>query len=63
LTDLYQLRIMQGYYKTGNADDITCLKILRPKPYGSTCSVMCRIERALDYGKNFSFTADDIAYP
>jgi hypothetical protein len=54
---------MQGYYKTGNADDITCLKILRPKPYGSTCSVMCRIERALDYGKNFSFTADDIAYP
>lgn len=63
LTDLYQLRMMQGYYKTGKADDITVFeRFYRINPYGSTYTIVAGVDRALDYLENLSFTADDIAY-
>lgn len=63
LTDLYQLRMMQGYYKTGKADDITVFeRFYRINPYGSAYTIVTGVDRALDYLENLSFTADDIAY-
>ena len=54
LTDLYELTMMQGYFKTENNRTVIFDAFHRKNP--------CDLEQVIDYIKNLHFTEDDIAY-
>jgi len=54
---------MQGYYKTGNADDITVFKDFTAKTLREHMLGHVPHRTCPRLWENFSFTADDIAYP
>lgn len=62
LTDLYELTMMQGYYKTGENDSVIFDVFYRKNPSGSGYAIACGLEQVIDYIKNLSFSYDDIDY-
>jgi nicotinate phosphoribosyltransferase len=63
LTDLYQLTMAYGYWKSGRADTIANFQLyFRKQPFGGGFSVACGLAPALEWIDNFSFDASDLEY-
>ena len=62
LTDLYELTMMQGYFKTGNDETVVFDVFYRDNPSGSGYAITCGLDQGIDYIKNLSFSYDDIDY-
>ena len=62
LTDLYELTMMQGYFKTGNDETVVFDVFYRNNPSGSGYAITCGLDQVIDYIKNLSFSYDDIDY-
>ncbi len=63
LTDLYQLTMAYGYWKSGNADKRANFQLyFRKQPFGGGFSVACGIEPALEWIEKFRFEPSDLEY-
>ena len=62
LTDLYELTMMQGYFKNNNKEHVIFDAFFRQNPSGSGYSIACGLEQVIDYIKNLKFSYDDIDY-
>lgn len=62
MTDLYELTMMQGYFKSGNQKKVVFDVFYRTNPSGSAYAVMAGLEQVIEYIKELSFSKDDIAY-
>jgi nicotinate phosphoribosyltransferase len=63
LTDLYQLTMAAGYWKSGHAEREAVFHLtFRRPPFGGGYAIAAGIAPALAYLKRFRFTADDVAY-
>ncbi|WP_130836190.1 nicotinate phosphoribosyltransferase [Lachnoclostridium sp. Marseille-P6806] len=63
LTDLYELTMMQGYFKH-NEENRTVIfdAFYRTNPCGGGYAVMCGVEQLIKYIKELHFSEQDIAY-
>ena len=63
LTDLYQLTMACGYWKSGVAEREAVFHLtFRRPPFGGAYAIAAGIAPALAYLRRFRFTADDVAY-
>lgn len=62
LTDLYEMTMMQGYFKTKNRDVVVFDAFYRSNPCGGGYAVCAGLEQVIDYIKNLHFSAEDISY-
>ena len=62
LTDLYELTMMQGYYKSNNHEVVVFDMFYRTNPCDGGYAVCAGLEQVIDYIKNLRFDEDDIAY-
>ena len=62
LTDLYELTMMQGYYKAGNDETVVFDAFFRQNPCGGGYAICCGLEQVISYIKNLNFTYEDIEY-
>lgn len=63
LTDLYELTMMQGYYKRKDKNvDVIFDAFYRMNPDGNGYSISCGLEQLIELIENFRFNEDDIAY-
>lgn len=63
LTDLYQLTMMQGYYKYGKTDKVSVFDLFfRENPFQAAFSVTAGLEQVIEYIKNLHFSYEDISY-
>lgn len=63
MTDLYQLTMMYGYYKTGMRDNIATFDMFyRSKDETTHYAIMAGLEQLMDYIDNLHFDDDAIAY-
>jgi nicotinate phosphoribosyltransferase len=62
-TDLYQLTMMQGYYKSGKADQkVTFDLFYRKNPYEGGYAVAAGLQQVIDYIKSIKFSPEDYRY-
>ncbi len=63
LTDLYELTMMQGYFKEKNANEIVVFDAFyRKNPCDNAYSICAGLEQVIEYIKNLHFKKDDIEY-
>ena len=62
LTDLYQLTMMSGYFKSGKTEDVAVFDLFFRRNNIITYSVAAGLEQAVDYIRNIRFSEGDIAY-
>lgn len=62
LTDLYELTMMQGYYKSGNKEIVVFDAFYRENPCGGGYAISCGLDQVIEYIKNLQFSTDDIRY-
>lgn len=62
LTDLYELTMMQGYFKSNSTETVVFDLFYRKNPSDSGYAIACGLEQAIDYIKNLNFSYEDIAY-
>lgn len=63
LTDLYQLTMAYGYWKTGRAGDEAVFNLFfRKAPFGGGYTVACGLAPVIDFIEGFRFQADDLQY-
>lgn len=62
LTDLYELTMMQGYFREQRKDVVVFDAFFRKIPCGNGYAVCAGLEQVIDYIKNLSFSYDDVAY-
>lgn len=63
LTDLYELTMMQGYFKNNEQNDIVIFDaFFRTNPCGGGYAISAGLEQVIDYIKNLHFTHEDISY-
>ncbi len=62
LTDLYELTMMQGYFKEKNNSVVVFDAFYRTNPCQNGFSVCAGLEQVIDYIKNLSFQYEDIEY-
>ena len=63
LTDLYELTMMQGYYKHADENKTVIFDaFFRTNPFGGGYSIMCGIEQLVKYVKELHFSDKDIEY-
>lgn len=62
LTDLYELTMMQGYFKTGNKDVAVFDAFYRTNPCGGGYSICAGLEQVIDYIENLHFDTEDVEY-
>lgn len=63
LTDLYQLTMAYGYWKSGVAERRAAFHMFfRTPPFGSGFAVACGLEGAIEHLREFHFAADDLSY-
>lgn len=62
LTDLYELTMMQGYFKSKKNNIVVFDAFYRNNPSGSAYAIACGLEQVIDYIKNLRFSYDDIEY-
>lgn len=53
LTDLYELTMMQGYFKTGNNRTVIFDAFHRNNPCGGGYAIACGLDQVIDYIKIF----------
>ena len=62
LTDLYQLTMMQGYYKSNIKKTVIFDMFYRKNPCDGGYAIACGLEQVIEYIKNLRFSYDDIEY-
>lgn len=62
LTDLYELTMMQGYFKTQNNSTVVFDAFYRKNPDDGAYAIACGLEQVIDYIKNLHFEKQDIEY-
>ena len=62
LTDLYELTMMQGYFKTGNNSTVIFDAFHRKNPCDGGYSISCGLDQVIDYINNLHFEEEDITY-
>ncbi|MDO5423260.1 MAG: nicotinate phosphoribosyltransferase [Eubacteriales bacterium] len=62
LTDLYELTMMQGYFKTQNTETVVFDAFYRRNPSDGGYAIAAGLEQLIDYIKNLHFSSEDIAY-
>jgi nicotinate phosphoribosyltransferase len=63
LTDLYQLTMAYGYWKSGTWTKEAVFHLhFRKPPFGSGFTVACGLEAVIDFVEHFRFNDDDLAY-
>ncbi len=62
LTDLYQLTMMNGYYKEGKCDEVVIFDVFFRQNELITYSLAAGLEQAVDYVLNLNFTNEDVEY-
>ncbi len=62
MTDLYELTMMQGYFK--NPSEQVCVfdAFYRTNPYDGGYAISCGLEQVIEYIKGLNFTYEDIEY-
>lgn len=63
LTDLYQLTMAYGYWKSGKADQNAVFNLFfRKNPFKGGFAIACGLEYIVDFLSNFKFSDDDLSY-
>lgn len=62
LTDLYELTMMQGYFKNNNHDVVVFDAFYRNNPCDGGYAICAGLAQVIDYIEQIHFDADDIAY-
>ena len=62
LTDLYELTMMQGYFKSHSQNRVVFDVFYRQNPCGGAYAIACGLDQAIDYIKNLHFEPEDIDY-
>ena len=62
LTDLYELTMMQGYFKAGTTETVVFDAFYRKNPCGNGYAIACGLDQVIDYIKNLHFDKEDIDY-
>ena len=62
LTDLYELTMMQGYFKNQSNETVVFDALYRKNPSGNGFAVAAGLEQVIDYIKNLTFDEKDIEY-
>ena len=63
LTDLYQLTMACGYWKSGHSEREAVFHLtFRRPPFGGAYAIAAGIAPAIDYLRRFRVTSDDLAY-
>ena len=62
LTDLYELTMMQGYFKSGTNEMVVFDAFYRNNPCGGGYAIACGLEQVIEYIKNLRFSYEDIDY-
>lgn len=62
MTDLYELTMMQGYFKTGNNSKVVFDAFYRVNPFDGGYAIACGLDQIIDYIKRLSFSYEDIEY-
>lgn len=62
LTDLYELTMMQGYFKEQSRDIVVFDAFYRKNPSGNGYAIAAGLEQVIQYVKNLSFSYEDIDY-
>ena len=63
LTDLYELTMMQGYFKNKDQNEIVIFDAFyRSNPCGGGYAISAGLEQVIDYIKNLHFEEEDITY-
>ena len=52
LTDLYELTMMQGYFKKNNNKKVIFDMFYRRNPFGGGYAICCGLEQAIEYVRN-----------
>ena len=60
MTDLYELTMMQGYFKENNNETVVFDVFYRNNPCGSGYAIAAGLEQIIDYIQNLQFTYHDI---
>ena len=63
LTDLYQLTMAYGYWKSGMAEQESVFHLFyRRNPFGGGYAVSAGLQSAIEFFEEFHFEADDITF-
>jgi len=62
LTDLYELTMMQGYFKNQSNETVVFDAFYRKNPSGNGYAIAAGLDQVIDYIKNLTFDAKDIEY-
>jgi nicotinate phosphoribosyltransferase len=63
LTDLYQITMAYGYWKTGKHEQKTVFHwFYRKNPFGGDYTVACGLQPAIDFVLNWQFSGEEVAY-
>ena len=62
LTDLYEITMMNGYFKTGRTEEVAVFDVFFRSNELITCSVAAGLEQVVDYLLNLRFMPDDVEY-
>lgn len=62
LTDLYELTMMQGYFKNQKNETVIFDAFYRTNPCGNGYSIAAGLEQVIDYIKGLHFASEDIEY-
>ena len=62
LTDLYELTMMQGYFKNPSNKTVVFDMFYRSNPCGGSFAIAAGLEQVIDYIEHLHFSAEDVAY-
>ena len=62
MTDLYQLTMMQGYFKNKSSEVVIFDAFYRTNPCGNGYAIAAGLDQVIDYIKNLRFSEEDVAY-
>lgn len=62
LTDLYELTMMQGYFKNNKTETVIFDAFYRTNPSDNGYAIVAGLEQVIDYVKNLHFSMEDIDY-
>ena len=62
LTDLYEITMMNGYFKTGRTEEVAVFDVFFRSNELITCSVAAGLEQVVDYIVNLRFGEEELRY-
>ncbi len=62
LTDLYELTMMQGYFKTNAREKVVFDVFYRKNPCNGAYAICCGLQQAIEYVEDLHFSDEDIEY-